>query len=139
MSTEYGNFSPRLSWCEPEVLLRRIAEEAYRAARYGLPFSVLLVNLNFSNQATDREMKDFAGSNLRELDFAGKLSERSYAFGMPHSPREGAEVVAGRLQRVLIDYRPRAGIAEAPEGGINPNQLLAAASNDLNERLGKTG
>lgn len=132
MSNGYDQYQPRSAWCSREDLLRRIAEEAYRAARYGLPFSVLLVSLDFCNQGTDRDLKEFAATDLRELDFAGKLSEGAYAFGMPNSQREGAEVVADRLRRILIDYLPRTGVAGVPEGGVNPGELLATATENLN-------
>ncbi|HEU0074764.1 MAG TPA: hypothetical protein VFS30_12240 [Dehalococcoidia bacterium] len=132
MSSEYVRFPARAAWRDRENLLRRIAEEAYRAARYRLPFTLLLVSLDFCNQGTDRDLKEFTGTGLRELDFAGKLGEGAYAIGMPNSPCKGAEVVANRLRRILIDYRPRTGVAGVPEGGVNPSELLATAAKNLN-------
>ena len=132
MPDQDRNYSLRTAWCEREVFLQKIAEEAYRAARYRLPFSVLVSKVSFYHQGTERDLRNFVGTGLRELHFVCKVAEDSYAFGMPNSPRAGAEIVAGRLRRVLIGSKPRTGVADVPESSVNASELLASAIKNLN-------
>lgn len=133
----------------------RTVEEIARSRRYGGVFSLVLVQVRFL-----REMADVHGSRARDLvlkkvattleeqkrieDFLAVLEPGEFAFLLPATNREGAQVLRSRLRQKLQhvdvslaanDFRRvrltlATGVGSFPEDGEEYMLLLAAARRD---------
>ena len=105
-----------------EYLSLKLDEEVKRAARYGQPLSLVLVEVKAFDQwverngraAGDEALLEVAGVLLcesRDVDVAGRISAARFHLLMPNTPAEGARIVARRIaenlrqRRITVDGR----------------------------------
>ena len=91
----------------------RLNQEIARAQRYGLPLSLLMIDIDdfkhfndrFGHPAGDLVLKEVGhilGSNLRAgIDIAARYGGEEFTIVLPNTPRDGAQVVGTRLARRL--------------------------------------
>ena len=91
----------------------RLNQEIARAQRYGLPLSLLMVDIDdfkhfndrFGHPAGDLVLKEVGrilGSNLRTgIDIAARYGGEEFTIVLPNTARDGAQVVGTRLARQL--------------------------------------
>lgn len=100
-----------------------VQEEEYRARRYGLAFSLAVVDLdhfkkvndNYGHHAGDAVLKNFctiAQSCLRQSDALGRLGGEEFGILMPNTPVEDALLVIERVRQAVADSVVREGAAE---------------------------
>jgi diguanylate cyclase (GGDEF)-like protein len=117
----------------------RLFQEFARAQRYGVPLSLLMLDIDdfkqfndeFGHQVGDQVLGEVAAilsSQLRiGVDIAARYGGEEFVVLLPNTPRGGAEVVGGRLKReveLIVAAAPESGerVAEAP-----PRQSEGAA------------
>jgi hypothetical protein len=122
-------------WYETGTFLRMCEDEIYKAMRYGVPFTVVTAKVTLLNAATDTAIQQFVQTGLRQIDFAGMVSQDRVALGLPFTDDRGGEVVAERLRRILIDFRPVVGFATAPNMGSTSSALLLQSDRAAHEKL----
>jgi GGDEF domain-containing protein len=123
------------------VFMERLAQECRRSNRYGLELTVLRVrcdavavaHLGASDEAAVAIVTSTAAC-LRSEDVVGRLSDLEYAYFLPHTGRQGAEVVLERIDGLgaLVDC---IGLAVFREDGIDADELLRQAGIDGERRL----
>ncbi|MBX7097324.1 MAG: hypothetical protein K1X89_06415 [Myxococcaceae bacterium] len=102
---------------DAEYLKRFMLQEVKRSRRYNHPVSVLVVGLDAGRGAG--QAPEFRAQlkvatqatlvkTLRDVDLSMPMGEDRFLVLLPHTPREGAMVVAARLQEAL------AGVTQAP-------------------------
>ncbi|MBX5464593.1 MAG: GGDEF domain-containing protein [Clostridia bacterium] len=126
----------------------RLAEEVARAERYGVPFSLLLLDLDdfkrFNDRhghlAGDRLLAELAllwRSALRQADELFRFGGDEFVVLLPQTPRGAALETGRRLEALTLEGGSRAslsvGVAGWPEDGRTPEALLAAADRSLYE------
>ena len=97
----------QLSGLYNERIMGRALESAQaRFARYGEPFSVVIVDVDPSTtagfkpskqRAVIRGIAGYIRNDVRLVDEAGRLSDGRFMILLPHTAKEGAGVVADRL------------------------------------------
>lgn len=131
--------------------LERLDGELHRSARFGLPCSLAIldidhfksVNDQFGHAAGDAVLRAFAqtvGKCLRSSDLAARFGGEEFAVLMPQTSVDGATELAERI-RVAVQNAPvsREGdvlrvsvsIGVAQWSGENPEQLVARADNAM--------
>ncbi len=91
---------------------QRIALELSRAARYGHPLSLVMLDVDFFKEYNDtfghvdgdevlRILADTLTDKSRETDFFARYGGEEFAIILPHTDGEGTLVVAERLRRRL--------------------------------------
>jgi diguanylate cyclase (GGDEF)-like protein len=95
---------------------RRLEEELRRARRYGLAFSVLMMDLDgfkrindeFGHQAGDRFLRrvgDAITANLRGNDIASRYGGEEFAVLLPETDQAESVVIAERIRRHVSEIR----------------------------------
>jgi len=90
----------------------RLAEEIHRTARYDLPLSLLLIDVDrfkayndtFGHPAGDQVLKQVAQilqSNIRAADLAARYGGEEFVIVLPHTGAEGALQIAESLRLAL--------------------------------------
>ena len=125
-------------WCDTGTFLRMCEDEIYKSMRFGVPFTAVTAKLTLVNAATDAAIQQFVKTGLRQIDFAGMVSQDRVALGLPFTDEQGGEVVAERLRRMLIDFRPVVGFATAPNMGSTSSALLLQSDRSAHEKLAQT-
>ncbi len=137
------------------VFYKRLREEWERSERYKVPLSLVMLDLDDFKRvndtrghlAGDRVLREFAAlvvGGARTTDLAARYGGEEFAMLLPHTDRERAERVAGRVRAAVADFTflepdaplrmtVSAGIATfAPGLGISSfNELVAAADKAL--------
>jgi diguanylate cyclase (GGDEF)-like protein len=131
-------------------LERQLEREITRTARYGHPFSLVVldidefkkVNDSFGHDAGDeviRLLSKTLQEGIRGIDLAARIGGEEFAVILTETPMEGATEVAERL-RLAIKAREfpvvgsvtaSFGVAEAPFCGQTGRELLACADSAL--------
>ena len=106
-----------VAWYQEAYLRLKIQDEVYRSLRYEVPLSVVVAQFPVFGRRTARTFHEFVSNQLRRLDFAGAFGDGLYALTLPHTPREGADVVAQRLEEAFPQSKPLVGVASIPEDG----------------------
>lgn len=105
-----------------EYLTLKLEEELKRAARYGQPLSLVLVEVKAFDQLVERNgratgdeaLLEVAGVLLcesRDVDVAGRIGAARFHLLMPNTPTDGARLVARRIvenlkgRRITVDGR----------------------------------
>src|SRR5262249_44325009 len=105
-----------------EYLTLKLEEEVKRAARYGQPLSLVLVEVKAFDQlverngraAGDEALLEVAGVLLcesRDVDVAGRVGASRFHLLMPNTPADGARIVARRIvenlggRKITVDGR----------------------------------
>ena len=115
-------------WYQLDYFTARVEEEIYRALRYEIPGSIVVVRLLGISRQSARALHEFGTSRLRRLDFGGLLGTGDYAICLPHTPKSGAAVLAGRLAEHLGEYSSAIVYVAFPEDGRTFGELMNAAA-----------
>ncbi len=106
----------------------RLFQEFARAQRYGVPLSLLMLDIDdfkkfndeFGHQVGDQvlaEVAEILSSQLRvRVDIAARYGGEEFVVLLPNTPRDGAEVVGDRLKRkveLIVPEAPGQGEAVA--------------------------
>jgi diguanylate cyclase (GGDEF)-like protein len=97
-------------------IMSRLEEEVSRGVRYGLPLSIVLVDIDhfkrvndtFGHLAGDRALQGIADlfrSRLRESDLIGRFGGEEFLLILPHTDLAGAEAFCHRL-RDYVEKQP---------------------------------
>jgi len=128
-----------------------VAQETERSARYGIPMSLVMIDLDhfklindrYGHAAGDRALKlttQAMVSSLRDIDRLGRLGGEEFAVLLPQTPLSGALDVAERLRRAIasvdipVDPEPATvrltaslGVVDRQNGETGPDRLLSRA------------
>ena len=113
----------------------RLQEEIDRAARYDLPFTLVLGKPSFIHneldaRATSGLFYDRVRKLVRQTDLPAILKDGTLAILLPHT-RDGA-IVQQRLETSLSSSNLETGSASYPAAGSDAETLLLAAARDAN-------
>ena len=137
-----------------QALLARLEDELTRAARYGRPCSVILVDLDHFKRVNDthghaagdavlREVADVLTGNVRNTDFVGRYGGEEFMVVMPETDADAAAATAEKLRRLVGSRQVRlddghvlavtlsAGVA----GGLGPLLQIDALIRDADAAL----
>jgi len=142
---------------------RRLEEEVDRAERYGVTFSVVLVDIDGLGRFNEehgfvagdlliREVGEILRSNTRRVDVVARYGGGRFALLLPETDRNGALAAAKKLvskvgeatfmnakgERVATST-VRAGVATYPMDGRTPDDLLRRAGEALDEAKRRGG
>lgn len=115
------------AWYQRAYFEERVGEELYRSQRYKVETSILLIRIPAISRRAARCLYTYVSTQLRTIDTAGMLGTGDYVICLPHTPCDGAEVVATRVRAFLEDYAPLVGVASFGEDGTSFEALLATA------------
>lgn len=118
-------------WYQRAYFEERVENELYRSRRYEIETSILLIRIPSISRRAARTLYTYVSTQLRTIDMAGMLGTGDYIVCLPHTPREGAEVVASRVRTFLEDYTPQVGVASFGEDGDDFAGLVATAESRL--------
>jgi GGDEF domain-containing protein len=118
-------------WYQRAYFEERVEQELYRSQRYRVETSLLLIRIPSISRRAARSLYTYVSTQLRTIDTAGMLGTGDYVICLPHTPREGAEVVAARVRTFLEDYAPQVGVASFGADGTNFDDLVATAVSRL--------
>lgn len=142
---------------------RRLEEEVDRAERYGVTFSIVLVDIDGLGKFNDehgfvagdlliREVGEILRSNTRKVDLVARYGGGRFAILMPETDRTGAMAAAKKLvskvaEANFMDMKGerkakatvRAGVATYPADGRSADDLLRRASEALGEAKRRGG
>lgn len=138
-------FDPLLPLLNRRSLLRELGRMAGYTARYGAPLSVLVLRCDglarlreiSGHEAADavlRSAAELLGSDLREPDIAGRVTDDGFAILLPHADAAAAAAAARRLAGALDarfadrggDLVIRSGL-HAAQAGETADSILEAA------------
>jgi len=114
-------------WYQRAYFEERVGHELYRSQRYKIETSIVLVRIPAVSRRAARALYTYVSTQLRTIDTAGMLGTGDYVVCLPHTPREGGEVVAGRIRAFLDEYGPQVGVASFGEDGKELEALLVTA------------
>lgn len=115
------------AWYQRAYFEERVEQELYRSRRYKIETTIILVRLPAISRRAARGLYTFVSTQLRTIDTAGLLGTGDYVICLPHTPREGGDVVADRIRAFLDEYVPLVGVASFGPDGSEFEALLAAA------------
>jgi GGDEF domain-containing protein len=107
----------------------RLEQECARACRYGLPLSLLMIDIDDFKQFNDEhghmqgdDVLRQVGLVLREglrrgIDLPARYGGEEFAVILPHTEAAGAHVVSGRLQQQIACLGPLGGPDDVPPQG----------------------
>lgn len=134
---------------------RRLSEEVASARRYGLPLSILLLDIDHFKQINDRRghqagdhvlatLGKLVAGELRESDILARYGGEEFLVIAPHTPLPGATEVAERLRKRIeshefsppdgpggIGVTASIGVASLGEGVDDGERLVRAADENL--------
>jgi GGDEF domain-containing protein len=114
-------------WYQRAYFEERVEQELYRSRRYKIETSILLIRIPSISRRAARSLYTYVSTQLRTIDTAGMLGTGDYVVCLPHTPSEGAEVVASRVRAFLEDYAPLVGVASYGEDGDDFAGLVTTA------------
>ena len=114
-------------WYQRAYFEERVANELYRSRRYKIETSIILVRIPAISRRAARSLYTYVSTQLRNIDTAGMLGTGDYVVCLPHTPFDGAQIVASRLKSFLEEYDPLVGIASFGEDGGDLEGMIAAA------------
>jgi len=114
-------------WYQRAYFEERVAQELYRSQRYKIETSIVLVRIPAISRRAARAIYTYVSTQLRTIDTVGMLGTGDYVVCLPHTPREGGEVVAGRIRAFMGEYDPLIGVASFGKDGTEFAALLAMA------------
>lgn len=114
-------------WYQRAYFEKRVEQELYRSRRYGTETTVLIVRIPAISRGAARSLYTFVSGQLRLIDTAGLLGTGDYGICLPHTPKDGGEVVAGRIRAFLEEYEPAVGVASYGSDGTEFDELFSVA------------
>ncbi|MCF7936490.1 MAG: GGDEF domain-containing protein [Synergistales bacterium] len=110
-------------------LRRQLAHELNRARRYGYPLSLLALGVANYDEVIEqggeaigdealRRVGHQVSAIVRNVDKAGRLGDCSFLLILPHTPREGAEIVGGRITADVGKMSPLPNLGLDLQAGI---------------------
>jgi hypothetical protein len=114
-------------WYQREYFEERVEQELYRSRRYKVETTIIFVRIPSFSRRAARAIYTYVSTQLRTIDTVGMLGTGDYVVCLPHTPKEGGEVVAGRIHAFLDEYSPLIGVASFGEDGRDFGSLLATA------------
>jgi diguanylate cyclase (GGDEF)-like protein len=133
----------------------RLNQEIARAQRYGLPLSLLMIDIDDFKQFNDRfghpagdmvltAVGQVLGANIRAgVDIAARYGGEEFTIVLPNTARDGAQVVGARLARQLstlpgappanlegaldVSERIRASVAGSSLPGVAPDARITVS------------
>jgi GGDEF domain-containing protein len=114
-------------WYQRAYFEERVEQELYRSRRYKIETTLILVRIPAISRRAARSLYTFVSTQLRTIDTAGLLGTGDYVICLPHTPKEGGEVVATRIRTFLDEYAPLVGVASFGADGEDFEPLLASA------------
>ncbi|MCS7252559.1 MAG: sigma-70 family RNA polymerase sigma factor [Armatimonadota bacterium] len=138
-----------------QYFTERLNEDLRRAQRYNFPVSVAYIvspalklyhrrwrTRHFN--AVISKVAEVIRSNLREVDYVGRMKVNEFAIAMPHTTAKGAERAMERLKKKIIatfngsaQERPQIdlhyAIVESPKGENEATELLIKAEREAKE------
>jgi diguanylate cyclase (GGDEF)-like protein len=135
----------------PRAFEHALAVEAYRAARYGTPLSLVIMDIDgfkkyndtFGHLAGNDRLKAIAGilrAEVRDPDLPVRYGGEEFALLLPHTQKAGALILAERIRELAETGAPAAGaptsgytlslgVATLPTDALTAHELLLAADN----------
>jgi hypothetical protein len=117
----------RSPWYQRAYFEERVEQELYRSRRYEVETTIIFVRIPSVSRRAARAIYTYVSTQLRAIDAVGMLGTGDYMVCLPHTPRDGGEVVAGRLRAFMDEYGPLVGVASFGEDGQDFSGLLATA------------
>lgn len=137
-------------------LYHRLEEEFQRSRRYGSPLSCIMfdidhfkkVNDTYGHRAGDMVLREFSSivrKQIRKSDVFARYGGEEFVLLLPHTPKEGALIEAGRLQEIVKSHQFKAlgeknrltvsmGISIFPSRKVDSSdRLITVADNALFE------
>ena len=121
---QWASASP---WYQRAYFEERVGQELYRSRRYKTPTTVLLVRIPAVSRRAARSLFTFVSSQLRMIDCGGLMGTGDYGLCLPHTPKDGGEVVASRIRAFMEEYQPLVGVAAYGMDGSDFQALFQAA------------
>ena len=132
----------------------RLEQDLRRAARYGHPLSVLMIDLNHFKQVNDmhghqagdgvlQKVAVVLESQVREVDYVSRLGGDEFIVVLGETGKENARNAAQRIytllirepvslaDQTLIPVSASIGIATFPEAGKTPETLFAVGDREM--------
>jgi diguanylate cyclase (GGDEF)-like protein len=113
----------------------RLEQECIRSCRYGLPLSLLMIDIDDFKQFNDR-YGHLQGDNVlrqvgailragirRGVDLPARYGGEEFAVILPHTEATGAEVVSGRLRRLMAAADPSPACVPVAAGDLAADEL----------------
>ena len=114
-------------WYQRAYFEERVEQELYRSRRYKIDTTLILVRIPSISRRAARSLYAFVSTQLRTIDTAGLMGTGDYVICLPHTPRDGGEVVAARIRTFLDEYTPMVGVASFGDDGREFVPLLETA------------
>jgi GGDEF domain-containing protein len=114
-------------WYQRAYFEERVDHELYRSRRYNIETTLIVVRIPAISRRAARCLYTFVSTQLRTIDTAGLMGTGDYVICLPHTPREGGEIVADRIRTFLDEYAPLVGVASFGPDGEEFKPLLATA------------
>jgi DNA-binding NtrC family response regulator/pSer/pThr/pTyr-binding forkhead associated (FHA) protein len=120
--------SPERPLLEPAALRDRLAEELERVLRYERTVSVVALELG-PTAASLAELVRAISGGLRLMDLVGRTGPSQLVVLLPELEGDEMEEAVQHLLKGLAEHAPqvRAGVATAPQDGLDAEALLATA------------
>ena len=121
---------------------RAIEQARARYARYGEPFSLVLITLSPAitremapqrQRSMVRAVASYLRDDIRMVDEVGRLEDGRFVVLLPHTPRQGGDVVTARLATGVcqtVGAKPESVIAHCM-GAAEDTVALAALNDEL--------
>jgi hypothetical protein len=114
-------------WYQRAYFEERVEQELYRSRRYKIETTIIFVRIPAVSRRAARAIYTYVSTQLRSIDTVGMLGTGDYVVCLPHTPRDGGEIVAGRVRAFMDEYSPLIGVAAFGEDGQDFGALLATA------------
>jgi GGDEF domain-containing protein len=114
-------------WYQRAYFEERVDQELYRSRRYKIETTLIMIRIPAISRRAARSLYTFVSTQLRTIDTAGLLGTGDYVICLPHTPKEGGEIVADRIRAFLDEYSPLVGVASYGSDGEEFEPLLANA------------
>jgi diguanylate cyclase (GGDEF)-like protein len=124
-----------------------LRREFSSARRYDTPLSILLLDVDGLARVNDDQgfdagdrllliISELLLTRLRVSDIAARIGDDDFAVILPHTPLDGARVLAARVIETLGDW-VHAGVASAELETTSGSEMLQSAAHDLDRVRGR--
>jgi hypothetical protein len=113
----------------------RLTQEVGRTRRYGLPLTVISLEIGVAGIAAGPAIVQACATLLRAEDTFAPVGSGEYAFILPQTDVVGASVVVARLADALKQYQPLFGIAFLTPTCTDAKSLIRAARENARRQL----